>query len=295
MITKKALLFFLPVSVAPFLCFADDLIFAEGSQWELVSEGNELAEGMAWDPDGNFIFGDVKLMKLFKVDKDTGEKTVLLEHSQRAHSLAFGPDGRLFGACREANGINAWDTSTWEAQTYGKGADSNDLTMLADGTIFFSDPGEESVWRLDVKSDERILAIDTPFRPNGLALSADQGTLFVSEFWAETVYAYPLDEYGHVAGKGKVAFKLATPSNGQGFLDGMQLIPDGRLLIGTALGIQLVAPVGQDREGPQHIVVPKPQDRLRCNYVRISPDQKWIYACFVTDVRRRLINPDLLR
>ena len=268
---------------------------AAGSEWEMVSEGNQLAEGMAWDAEGNFYFGEVKIQKLFKVDKDTGEKSVLLENSARAHSLAFGPDGRLYGACREANGINAWDTNTWESTTYGKGADSNDLTMLKDGTIFFSEPGGEAVWRLDVKANKRTLAIDTGYRPNGLTLSADERTLFVSEFWASTVYAYSIDEDGFIEGESKVAFTLATPTNGQGFLDGMLILPDGRLLIGTALGIQIATPVDQDSDGPRIIVVPRPEDRPRSNYVRISPDGKWLYACFVNDVRRRLINPDLLR
>ena len=167
--------------------------------------------------------------------------------------------------------------------------------MLADGTIFFSDPGGETVWRLDVKNNLRTQAIAPGFRPNGLALSADQRTLFVSEFWAHTVYAYPIDEDGQIAGEGKAAYTLSTPSNGQGFLDGMQVMPDGRLLIATALGIQLATPIGQTTSGPQLIIAPKPPESPRSNYVRVSPDGKWLYACFVNDVRRRLVNPDLLR
>ena len=43
----------------PFSAYAQDRVFAEGSEWEVVSEGHEFAEGMAWDTEGHFFFTDV--------------------------------------------------------------------------------------------------------------------------------------------------------------------------------------------------------------------------------------------
>ena len=277
-----------------FSCFADDLIFAEDSEWEMVSEEHQFVEGMAWDADGHFFFTDVQAKQLFRIDKDTGEKTIVVEHTGRANGIAFGPDGRLYGCAKDSEGINVWDPNTWEVQTYGKGALSNDLTIRDDGIIFFSDPDTGSIWRLDVKSDKRNQAVTTKFRPNGIALSLDQSTLLVADFNTDTIHAHKLDETGQVTGDGWIGYRLAVPANGRGFLDGMQVLPDGRLLIGTALGIQLVTPYGQDTNNPATIVVPPPHDRPRCNYVRVSPNGQWIYACFAKDIRRRLINPGLL-
>ena len=180
-------------------------------------------------------------------------------------------------------------------RTYGKGALSNDLAILDSGIIFFSDPDTGSIWRLNVETDKRIQAVAMDFRPNGVALSPDQRTLFVADFNSDKIYAHPINENGHIEGEGRVAYRLAVGSNGRGFLDGMQVLPDGRLLIGTSLGIQLAEPVGRESDGARTIVVPHPSDRPRCNYVRISPDGEWIYACFARDIRRRLINPSLLR
>lgn len=278
----------------PLASFADDLIFAKNSEWEMVSEGHQFVEGMAWDGEGNFFFTDVEAKQLFRIDKETGKKTIVVEHTGRANGIAFGPDGRLYGCAKESAGINVWDPNTWEVQTYAKGALSNDLTIRDDGIVFFSDPDTGSIWRLDVKSDERTQAVTTDFRPNGIALSTDQRTLLVADFNTDTIHAHKLDENGQVTGDGWVGYRLAVPANGRGFLDGMQVLPDGRLLIGTALGIQLVTPHGQVATGPPTIVVPHPHDRPRCNYVRVSPDGQWIYACFAQDIRRRLINPDLL-
>ena len=36
---------------------------------EVISEGHQFAEGMAFDADGNFYFTDVPAGKLFKIDK----------------------------------------------------------------------------------------------------------------------------------------------------------------------------------------------------------------------------------
>ena len=80
-----------------------------------------------------------------------------------------------------------------------------------------------------------------------------------------------------------------------GLLDGMVVLPDGRLLIATSVGIQLAEPVGKQTDGPRTIVIPHPEQFPRCNYVRISPDGQWMYAAFVKEVQRRRINPDLLR
>ncbi len=80
------------------------------------------------------------------------------------------------------------------------------------------------------------------------------------------------------------------PSDGLGRLDGMQPLQDGRLLSGTALGVQIAPPVGNE-DLSALIVVPSPDGRPRCNYARISPDGKWLYAAFAKDIlRRKVVN-----
>lgn len=289
LLSLSVLLIALPVASAQ-----EDLIFAKDSAWEMVSEGHEFAEGMAWDAAGHFYFTDVPNRELFKINKENGEQTLVVAATGRANGIALGPDGRLYGCAAESDGINAWDVNTWEVQTYGLGAKSNDLAILDDGTVFFTDPSTGSVWRLNIETNERTEAVSTDFRPNGIALSLDQRTLFVADFNSDTIYAHSIDNKGQVVGGASVAFQLAVRSDGRGLLDGMQILPDGRLLIGTSLGIQLAVPAGQESESRRIVIVPHPADRPRCNYVRVSPDGQWIYASFVSDIRRRLINPDLL-
>lgn len=266
---------------------ADDFIFAEGSEWETVSDEHQFAEGMAWDREGDFIFTDVPRGQLFKVDKRTGLKTLIDGETGRANGIAFGPDGRLYGCANDDGGINAWDPVTWEKVTLGKGASLNDIAILDDGTIFFTDPKSSSIWRIDADTKERSLAASLAWRPNGIALSLNQATLLVAQFDSDTVYGFSITRKSRLSGKNRPAYKLAVPSDGLGRLDGMQVIGDGRLIVGTALGLQVAMPVGENAASGPLIVVPSPQGRPRCNYVRISPDNKWIYTAYAKDILRR--------
>ncbi len=63
--------------LVPGLISAADLVFAEESDWEVVSAGHQFAEGMAWGADGHFYFTDVPRNQLFKVDSASGAKSLV--------------------------------------------------------------------------------------------------------------------------------------------------------------------------------------------------------------------------
>jgi hypothetical protein len=71
----------------------------------------------------------------------------------------------------------------------------------------------------------------------------------------------------------------------------MVTLADGRLLIGTALGTQIVPAITAVGAVP-HLVIPSPQGRARNNYVRLSPDRAWIYTAYAADILRRRLRPD---
>ncbi|MEX0321506.1 MAG: SMP-30/gluconolactonase/LRE family protein [Puniceicoccaceae bacterium] len=276
--------FFFPIAL-----LAEDLVFAEDSEWEVVTTGHQFAEGMAWDKEGHLYFTDVPRKQLFKVDKDTGEVTLIDDNTGNANGIAFGPDGRLYGCCSGDNSINAWDPETWTKTAVNSGTPSNDIAILNNGTIFYTDPRSSKVWRLEAGSFERSEAATLPWRPNGITLSLDQKTLLVAEFNSDTIHGFPIGEDSRLTGSSHPAYKLAMPSDQLGRLDGMMVLDDGRLLSGTQLGTQIVPPVFAASASGPHIVIPSPEGRPRCNYARISPDKKWMYTAYGKDILRRRI------
>ena len=274
------------------LAAADDLVFARGSDWEVVATGHQFAEGMAWDAAGNFYFTDVPRNQLFKVDRVSGLKTLLDGATGRANGIAFGPDGKLYGCASGDRCIYAWDPNTWQKVAVTQGTPSNDIAILRDGTIFYTDPNASLVWRLAPGSFERGEGAKLAWKPNGIALSLDQRTLLVAEFDSDVIHGFPLGGDGKVSGDARVAYRLGVPSDGLGKLDGMVVLADGRLLIGTALGTQIAPPAGAGGGGARLIVIPSPQGRARCNYARVSPDRAWLYTAYAADILRRRLRPN---
>ena len=270
---------------------APDRVFAVGSEWEVVSRGHRFAEGMAWDVDGHFYFTDVPANQLFKIDRTSGGKTLVDGATGRANGIAFGPDGRLYGCASGDRCIYAWDPKTWEKTKVAEGTASNDLAILRDGAIFYTEPGSNLVWRLAAKSFARDVGVKLAWQPNGIALSRDEKTLLVAEFNADTVHGFALGPDTKVHGEVRAAYKAAVPSDGVGRLDGMLTLADGRLLIGTTLGTQVVPPI-EAAGAALHLVIPSPESRPRNNYVRISPDGAWLYTAYAADILRRRLRAD---
>jgi gluconolactonase len=275
-----------PVAMA-----AAELVFADKSEWEVISSDHQFAEGMAWDADGHFYFTDVPRSQLFKVERDTGMKTLVDGNTGRANGIAFGPDGRLYGCASADRSIYAWDTKTWQKVAVAQGTQSNDIVVLRDGTIFYTEPAAKMVWRLASGTFAREEGAKLAWAPNGITVSPDQTTLLVAEFDSDTIHGFALGNDARVAGSARPAYKLGVPSDGMGKLDGMVVLADGRLLSGTALGTQIAPPVGSAAETRALMVIPSPAGRPRCNYVRISPDGAWLYAAYRADLLRRRLLP----
>ncbi|MCH7229114.1 SMP-30/gluconolactonase/LRE family protein [Haloferula sp. A504] len=250
----------------------------------VISEGHGFAEGMAFDAEGNFYFTDVPAGTLFRVDAVTGEKTLLDGESGKTNGIAIGPDGMLYGCAGGDQRIHRWDLKTGKRSVVAEGPHSNDIAITDAGIIFFTDPETHSVWRVSPAPERQLTkAAALEWKPNGIALNPAGDALFVAEFLADTVHRLPLADDGSL-GAPRPAYRLATGQDGRGLLDGMVVLPSGHLLIGTALGIQLVPPLSAKAANFRPVVVPPFGDRPRCNYVRLSPDGKTLYAAFRDDI-----------
>lgn len=255
-------------------------VFAEGSAWETVGEGYNVIEGVA-AKDGVIYFTDVPDSELYRLTP--GKPEFLLDKAtSKANGLAFGPDGILYAACMEEPRITGWNLESGKRIEIPLPSPANDLAINANGHLYCTWSALSAVYHLNLAKPEPVKAAEMP-NPNGITLNRDGTELWVGEFRGDTVRAFPILADGAL-GPPRPAFKVQVPVDGKGLIDGMTPLADGRLLVATALGLQIVSATAPP------ILIPNPTQQ-RANYVRITTDsagKRWMYAAHVKTLLRRL-------
>jgi gluconolactonase len=224
-----------------------------------------LTEGAAVAPDGSIYFTDIpdgtdKGM-ILRFDPHTKKTSVFTDDSHKANGLMFNAEGVLI-ACEGADDggrcVSRWDVAKGTREVLadrymGKRFNApNDLCIDLAGRIYFTDPrylGEEprelehrAVYRVDKPGTVLEVTHDIE-KPNGIALAADQRTLYVAdnnngtdridrnapppEKGAMKIYAFPLNEQGLVSGNRRTVYDFGRESG----CDGMTLDSQGNLYL----------------------------------------------------------------
>lgn len=228
--------------------------------WEVVAENLEFTEGPVWKPRVGLIFSDIPANRQYAIDA-SGVRTVYREPSGNSNGLTLDLQGRLL-ACEhggrrvaiERDGVMADLATAYE----GKRLNSpNDIVVRSDGTIFFTDPPygiEEAqrelpfngVYAITPTGDLRLLIGDFD-RPNGLAFSPDERTLYVADTNRFHVRAFDVAADGSLS-RGRVFANMIDRTRQDGTStgtrpDGMKVDREGRLYVSAAV-VQVYAPDG---------------------------------------------------
>jgi len=229
--------------------------------------------------DGTLVFSEPGARRLHRMITRTNEVSVLVADSNESHGVTEDSKGRLISA-------QAWDGSTRIGVIHPPGsvavlADNfegrpfsrpNDLIVARNGGIYFTEPGltaqqaQALVKRLGGKplaprlppavyyippGGRAIRIEDRMIRPNGIQLSRDEKTLYISDSNGAEVIAWDIQPDGLV--RNRRAFGTltgrSTRDNGLGgvktFADGMTIDNDGRLYVATGGGVEVLSPQGR--------------------------------------------------
>jgi len=186
------------------------------------------ANGLAIDAKGNLIIADSGNRCISSLDLKTRQRTVLADRY----------DGKRFNSC-------------------------NDVAVHRNGTIYFTDPpyglaeGDTSplkelrnngVYRL-TPSGEVHAVDDTLSRPNGVGVSPDHQTLYVSmsDEKRPHILAYPIDVEGAVSGEPNIFadFSAELAQKLPGLPDGLKVAKSGHLFASGPGGIYVLSPEGK--------------------------------------------------
>ncbi|NOX57175.1 MAG: SMP-30/gluconolactonase/LRE family protein [Planctomycetes bacterium] len=247
--------------------------------WIAFTEGPAAAE------DGTVYFSDIINNRIMRFEPQAGRVSVWRQPSGRANGLLFDAEGRLL-AC-EGNEFSDNDGNRRITRTNMQTGDvevltdrfdgvrynaPNDIAARKNGQLFFTDPcygrrdqmemKHESVYR--IAPDGRVTRLITQpeiERPNGIAISPDERTLYVVDSCSTVggnrkIWAFDLAEDGRVSNQ-RVVFDFAPGRGG----DGMAVDQEGNLYV--AAGIQRPRGPHETDDVPPGIWIISPDSRLR--------------------------------
>jgi gluconolactonase len=193
-----------------------------------------------------------------RVDLGDGTVTTLIADANAANGMTSDAGGRLVvceqGTLTTAAAIAAIDPWTGARTVLTDGWDGcpfnspNDVCVRSDGTVWFTDPSyghqqgfrpppevDDHVYRFDPATGRTELVAAGLDKPNGLAFSPDERTLYVGDNGAGLLYAIDLP-----CGERRVLATFAGEHP-----DGLKVAPDGRILASSVHGVDVLDPRGR--------------------------------------------------
>lgn len=192
------------------------------------------AEGVAVHPDGSVWCGGER-GQIFRISDGTIEQVASTEGF--CLGVAFDAEANLYVCDMAHAAVFRLDTRTGKLDRFADGADGrpivgpNFVAVDSEGRIYVSDNGVPhepgpGVYRFRPSGEGELWHPGPLNFANGMALSADERTLYVSESWARRITAVEIGEDGERGGQRTV---VELPGM---IPDGLAIDVDGALYVG---------------------------------------------------------------
>jgi gluconolactonase len=236
-------------------------VVAEGTKVKAIKEGFQGTEGPIALPDGSMIFTENLVSRLTRIDKDDNVST-FLEDTHGSMSLGFDAKGRLIAGelvpeHSKVGVIYPKGSETVLAENFG--GRPNDLVVDRRGGVYFTVPNPDiqpgaprppefapAVYYIPPGGKEKKIAEGITF-PNGIQLSPDEKTLYVSDTRGEYLLALDVQPDGTVANRRNFAKYEGVRKTEAGInsgADGMAVDSEGRVYCAAVTGVQVFSPKG---------------------------------------------------
>jgi len=238
-------------------------IFSQDAHIERVATGFQFLEGPVWDSKaGCLYFSDIPANILYHWTPGEGAR-VFRHPSGMANGNTLDLQGRLI-TCEHATrrvSRTEKDGSVVALATHyqGKTLNSpNDVVVKSDGSIYFTDPpygrtarhGIEEPQELDFQGVYRILPdgslillVDDLEKPNGLAFSPDEKTLYIDDTGRMQLWAFEVKPDGSPGDRCLMAHMERSQEEPGGF-DGLKVDVQGNIYLTGRGGIWVLQPDG---------------------------------------------------
>lgn len=219
---------------------------ADGAKLVSVYSDDRFFEGPAWDPQTKKLYftafakDNTQILRL----DEPGKVTVWLDKTEGVNGMCIGNDGRLLGAQAFGHRVLSFaigpDGPTDTKVLYFDKTlfQPNDVAQAPNGNIYFTDPDfakkeKSAVYLLSPMGEAKKIIHDVAV-PNGVRVSLDGKTLYVSDDGTRTWRSYPIQADGTV-GPGRLFFD--PPTDNKGDPDGLGIDEFGNLYVSGRGGV----------------------------------------------------------
>ena len=282
-----------------------DSLIPPDARIEKVAGGFQFTEGPLWRPDGRLWFSDV-VGNLVRAVTPTGQIEVLIQesggHSDAPAGSFVGSNGIVAGKdgdvllCQHTNrrivrvGKDLKMTSFLEKFEGKRFNSPNDLVYKSDGSLYFTAPPYGLLKQDDDPAKElkfngvfryaggKLTAVIRDLtRPNGIAFSPDEKTLYVANSEPQKVWMrYDVAADGSVS-NGRAFFDV-TAEKEDGVPDGMKVDTQGNIYAAGPGGVWVFSP-----DGKHMGTIKPPETPANCNW---GDDGRSLYITARTGVYR---------
>lgn len=227
---------------------------------EKLADGFRFTEGPVYEAaTDSVIFSDIPADTLLRYSVATKKVEKFRTPSGQANGNTRDAMGRLISCEHENRRVSRTEADgmvvTLAYAFKNKRLNSpNDIVVKSDGTLYFTDPpyglpqqtvGKEQevngVYRLDREGNLTLVVSDFP-RPNGLAFSPDEKTLYIADSQEHHIRAFDVAPDGSLS-RGRLFADMKTPGK-QGAPDGMKVDTNGNVFCTGPGGVWVFTPAG---------------------------------------------------
>jgi gluconolactonase len=235
----------------------------ESESLRCLADGFQFTEGPLWCPDGSILFQDIRAERTHRWLPD-GSVNVVRERTGAANGQTFAAGGSVAFCEQNGRRISQMDqdgrrveslVEAWSGQRLNS---PNDIVARSDGRLYFTDPPYgvqpadrslhfQGVFLIEpMPTGARVahLLADDFEKPNGLAFSPDERTLYVCDTARYHVRAFDVEPSGRLRVGSSRVFARLDPGQAGG-PDGIKVDQAGRVYVAVALGVWVFEPDGR--------------------------------------------------
>jgi gluconolactonase len=250
-------------------------VVAAGATWTVAWQGTDNADGIVGTMDGGLLFAQEQPSQVSKLDVND-RVSVYLRDTHGAGALSIDAAGRIIAVqrtctdpgrrapdpCTEPTAVGVLApgrttlTNSFEGKPLGR---LNDLIADRKGGVYFTVGGAYYV-----NAAGRVTSLGDDLRTNGIILSRDERTLYVTN--GNVIVAFDVQPAGSVRNRRDFG-RLEAGGNG----DGMAIDAKGRLYVTSAPGVQVL-----DTAGKYLGLIPTPRSVISVAFS--GKDKKMLYV-----------------